>query len=526
METSNRTPRQILEIKGAFLFFIFCIPMGLLSGTFQILAKVGLKNALFTLTIFTIITILSFYVYTRKKNLQSAKLIEWIICSIIITAMIITRYRYALLLDWTYAAQAYHIAAFSVCFLIMMQFFYNKNLYIVFSIFYFFNYALFLIIAASRGVAFYPHSIIDGVIVHDGIQIHREIFFFIVLMMISYLAYRNIPIIDNYDKKNEKQRSIIQQKSNSIRELYDETRVRINDLFARLEEQNTTVDEIAGRIQSQAASFEEMSATMEELSSAAEQISNLATRQMQENTRMDEIIGELKKEKENSRNNLDSTLQDMDSAVALTSTGHERIGMVTSTIEEISQQSNRIAETVNIIIEIADKINLLSLNASIEAARAGDYGRGFAVVADEIGKLAVQTSDSIKEIERVLTLSTKTTRDGVEVIQSAAVIIKNMIENIEGGAKKIKMLKESMMAEEEHIAQITEQMRRNIELSRNIDNGAREQKDAIAATTIAIEQVNESMTRMVSGMNDLATIAKHIYDDAKTLLKKSSEASE
>ncbi len=526
MDTTNLTARQILEIKGAFLYFIISILMGAVSITFQVLARLNLKNAVFTFVIFILLGILAFIIYRRKQYLKSTNVLEWISGSMAILATSLTRYRYGESMDWTYAAQGYHIAAFSACFVVMIQFLYNKNLYRTLAVLFFINWAIFLIVAASKGVTFHMHAVINGEIVHDGIQIHREIFFFIVLGVISFVSYRNIPIIEDYDRKNDKQRDLIQKQSDMRKELYTESRKQIDDLFARLEDQNRTVDEIAGRIQNQAATFEEMSASMEELLGSSEQISLLAMDQSKENTRMDGIIGELRGAKEDSRRNLDSTLEDMDAAASSTSTGHEKIETVITTIEEISAQSVRISETVNIIIEIADKINLLSLNASIEAARAGEYGRGFAVVADEIGKLAVQTSDSIKEIERVLSLSSRATSDGVEVIQSAAVIIRTMIDNIGRGSEKIKLLKNSMAAEEARIENLIAQMKRNFELSGSIDSGASEQKQAIASTTLAIEQVNESMAGMVRGVNELAAISKHIFNDAQKLLEKSAEAAE
>ncbi len=526
MDTSNLTARQILEIKGAFLYFTVCVIMGSLSGTFQVLARLQIRNAIFTFVIFGFIIVTAFLIYRRKRNLRPTKLLEWMNGTIAILAMSITRYRYGSSMDWTYAAQAYHIAAFSACFIIMIQFLYNKNLYRFLAVLFFVNYAVFLAYAASRGVAFHMHSVIDGAIVHDGIQIHREIFFFIVLGIMTFMSYRNIPITEDYDRKNEKQRDQIQRRSDIQRELFEETRNRVDDLFTRLEMQNRTVNDFADRIQNQAATLEEMSASMEELLATAERISMQATDQIRENSRMDGIIGELRSAKEDSRRNLDSTLEDMGAAASRTSTGHEKIGTVISTIEEISRQSVRISETVAIIIDIADKINLLSLNASIEAARAGDYGRGFAVVADEIGKLAVQTTDSIKEIERVLTLSTKATSDGVEVIQSAAVIIREMIDNISGASEKITLLKTSMAAEETRIGSLIEQMKRNLDLAGSINTGASEQKQAISSTTLAIEQANESMAAMVRGVNDLASISKEIYTDAEKVLEKSVEYAE
>ncbi len=79
--------------------------------------------------------------------------------------------------------------------------------------------------------------------------------------------------------------------------------------------------------------------------------------------------------------------------------GNLALEEMTRVIDSIAESSGKIEGMVIVIKEISDRVNLLALNASIEAARAGDYGSGFAVVAQEVSKLASQTAKSIKEID-------------------------------------------------------------------------------------------------------------------------------
>jgi methyl-accepting chemotaxis protein len=74
-------------------------------------------------------------------------------------------------------------------------------------------------------------------------------------------------------------------------------------------------------------------------------------------------------------------------------------------LSESTRKFGEIGEIVSLIEDISDQINLLSLNAAIEAARAGDHGRGFAVVADEVSKLADKTSSNVKMVETIFKVS-------------------------------------------------------------------------------------------------------------------------
>ena len=85
-------------------------------------------------------------------------------------------------------------------------------------------------------------------------------------------------------------------------------------------------------------------------------------------------------------------------------------------IEGLAEAAQRIGDVVNLISAIAEQTNLLALNATIEAARAGEAGRGFAVVASEVKELATQTAKATEEIEGQITEVQAATKDAVTAI--------------------------------------------------------------------------------------------------------------
>jgi methyl-accepting chemotaxis protein len=93
-------------------------------------------------------------------------------------------------------------------------------------------------------------------------------------------------------------------------------------------------------------------------------------------------------------------------------------------IEKLAEKSSSINSIINVINDIANQTNLLSLNASIEASRAGEYGRGFAVVASEIRNLAEQSKSSVNDIKFIIESILEDTINVVEIARKVESVLK------------------------------------------------------------------------------------------------------
>jgi methyl-accepting chemotaxis protein len=436
--------------------------------------------------------------------------------------IIYTRYNYAKVYGWQYAIEGIHITSMTLVFLVLLQYFYNKTLFLFFYFFHIINWFLFLFLAYQSGVKMPIVSIINGEPYH-GILLTREIFYHLIFLVIGIVSYWNIPVIENFDKMTMRQKKKIQLQSKKQRDIAVAVKENVRQLFAQVDEQNIELSNFNEKLQSQASAFEQISSTIEELLSTSEHISKLAEEDVATSSEMDFTMKQFFEIKEQTKGKLNSSLENIEVVVRQTKISNTILSDVEKTINELKDQSLKISDSISVIVDIADKINLLSLNASIEAARAGEHGRGFAVVADEIGKLASMTGDSIKEIESVLTQSAQQTESGTKIIKDASDNVKIMIDQMLQSSKKIDDLRDNIFLEEKFLKGIDNQMKKNVELSRATGDGTLEQRTALEMTGRSVEFLNNDLMVMAEHIAKIAVSSQSVCENAKNLTEQTEQ---
>lgn len=172
-------------------------------------------------------------------------------------------------------------------------------------------------------------------------------------------------------------------------------------------------------------------------------------------------------------------------SMAIMQTGMDKMTHMVEVVNNISVHSDKINKITEVIEKIANKTNLLSLNAAIEAARAGEHGKGFSVVAEEVGKLAASSAESSQEIARLVQEAVAETSRAVQVVQEVSRDM-SMIE--QGSQETDQMLQRISSALEQQSAAV-EEINSNLNSLDRIAISNASASEEITATVIELSKL-------------------------------------
>ncbi|MDM7480858.1 MAG: methyl-accepting chemotaxis protein [Halomonas sp.] len=198
--------------------------------------------------------------------------------------------------------------------------------------------------------------------------------------------------------------------------------------------------------------------------------------------------------------------------------GGQMVSNVVTTMEDISDASNKIGEIVTLMNSIAFQTNLLALNASVEAARAGEHGRGFAVVADEVRKLAGRSSDAANDIQKLIEDSQTKVNNGTSLVRNAGSTMKDIVDHITRVTDVLEEINAATSEQSDGIKQV------NIAVA-ELDRMTQENAAMVEESTTAAEQLKEQADRLTGTISSfkLSNAASPALQAPQDRLPRTSE---
>lgn len=168
----------------------------------------------------------------------------------------------------------------------------------------------------------------------------------------------------------------------------------------------------------------------------------------------------------------------------------EASGNIASKLAVLNEKAGNITSVITTITKVADQTNLLSLNAAIEAEKAGEHGRSFAVIAREIRRLADQTANATLDIEKMVT-------EMVSAVSAGVMGVDKFSEEIHTGVKQVSTVSEQL-------TKIIEQVQQQTSSFENVNQG-------MQAQSLGAEQINESILQLTEAAQQTTTSIRSFH---------------
>ena len=264
---------------------------------------------------------------------------------------------------------------------------------------------------------------------------------------------------------------------------------------------NTSATEIAATARQQQATASEIFSTTTEIGATSKEISATAKELVTTMKGIAEIAEEtatLAGSGQSGLARMQSTMQQIMDAS----------GSVNTRLAVLSEKATNINTVVTTIAKVADQTNLLSLNAAIEAEKAGEYGRGFSVVATEIRRLADQTAAATSDIELMvkemqsavsagvmgMDKFSEEVRRGVDVVGQVSTQLTQIIEQVQTLTPGFETVNEGMQSQSLGAQQISEALAQ-------LGEAAQQTVESLRQSNLAIEQLNEATSGLQQGVS-------------------------
>ena len=308
----------------------------------------------------------------------------------------------------------------------------------------------------------------------------------------------------------------------------------LRSMVQQIREESANIHQASGQLEENATAT---SGNVDSVETAVNEIATGATSQATETQRATEdvvMMGTMIENTSTQVENLNSTAVEMSNASASARDALEELNHINEkaieSIEVIYQQTHttnesalKIKDVTELIASIAEETNLLSLNASIEAARAGDAGKGFAVVASQIQKLAEQSNASTKKIDDIIHMLLTDSENAVHTMEEVREVMHQQSEKVEQTKQVFGSVNQGidqsisgMEAISEHTRQLDHARENIVDTVQNLSAIAQENAASTEETNAVVMEIGGVMQQISGNAQELRRIADILEKNMET----------
>ena len=254
---------------------------------------------------------------------------------------------------------------------------------------------------------------------------------------------------------------------------------------------NATIDklsEIFGQV-NESANF--INNSSQEIASGN---NNLSHRAEQQAANLEETAASMEQLTSTVKNNADNAQQANQVASNARELAEKGGAVVNAAMQEINESSNKIADIIGVIDEIAFQTNLLALNASVEAARAGEQGRGFSVVATEVRNLAQRSATAARESKELIQSSVQKVRAGSEFVNQTGTALSEIVAGVKKVGDIVAAIANASVEQSAGIAQVNQAVSQMDEITQQ--NAALAEQ--ASAASVSMSDLSTNMVELLS----------------------------
>ena len=268
----------------------------------------------------------------------------------------------------------------------------------------------------------------------------------------------------------------------------------------------------------------QISTTMEELASTAstlaENVQTVNQNAMEMGDNIDEIFKDVESLSDNTQQMNDAkevATEAIDTVITNTNSTVELISKVKDQIDETNEAIKQINTAVELIVDITSQTNLLSLNASIEAARAGAAGKGFAVVAEEIKKLAEESAKGAESIKAVTQNIIKQSGESVAMVEQIKELVDTESESVNATKENFDVLNNCIQHNIASVKSIDSKTKALDELKGLIIGSITELSAISEENAASNQEVTASVTNISSNVENIDEVTQEVLNSSDTL---------